>query len=106
MLTKRWGIFWRPLHCSFHRWSTVITVAAKLHNFCINENVPIPLGHLRDRLSSRSLWYVMDNHPLPGEDDDGRNLLRPTGAKRGDITRDLEIIGAIRPPHAKHNSKA
>ena len=35
-LTQKWGIFWRPLRCSFKRWSLVCTVCAKLHNYCID----------------------------------------------------------------------
>ena len=41
ILTKRWGIFWRPLACRFDKWSTICTVAAKLHNFCIDEGAPV-----------------------------------------------------------------
>ena len=36
LLTQKWGIFWRPLRCSHHRWPLVCTVAAKLHNYCID----------------------------------------------------------------------
>ena len=39
MLTRRFGIFWRPLFCDFARWSTVVQVCAKLHNFCLSFNV-------------------------------------------------------------------
>ena len=38
LLTCRWGIFWRPLQCDFNHWPLVCTVAAKLHNFCIDMN--------------------------------------------------------------------
>jgi len=37
LLTQRWGIFWRPLRCQFDKWTLVCQVAAKLHNFCIEE---------------------------------------------------------------------
>jgi DDE superfamily endonuclease len=39
ILTRRWGIFWRPLVCKYERWALIGTVCAKLHNFCIDMNV-------------------------------------------------------------------
>jgi hypothetical protein len=36
VLTQRWGVFWRELKCSFDKWTLVVTVAAKLHNYCID----------------------------------------------------------------------
>ena len=45
ILTRRWGIFWRPLSMAMSRWSLVITVCAKLHNLCIEQGlVEIPLA--------------------------------------------------------------
>jgi hypothetical protein len=36
LLTRRWGIFWRPLTCDHGRWHLIATVCAKLHNLCID----------------------------------------------------------------------
>lgn len=40
MLAKRWGILWRPLVCGFHRRAPLIGCLMRLHNFCIDHNVP------------------------------------------------------------------
>ena len=40
ILVKRWGIFARPLLVKHSRWALVSTVCAKLHNICIDKNVP------------------------------------------------------------------
>ena len=38
ILVRRWGIFWRPLACSFNRRGQLIGACMRLHNFCINHN--------------------------------------------------------------------
>lgn len=48
MLTRRWGIFWRPLQCAQDRWALVCNVAAKLHNICIDQNIPFDHGVYED----------------------------------------------------------
>ena len=106
LLTQRWGIFWRPLRFRFSKWSTVVTVCAKLHNFCIDESCAVPLGAVDDRLTPENIWRVFDNHPSREDDDGGRMFIRPTGAKRRDITTQLEIAGVVRPGHASKNGKA
>ena len=40
MLTKRFYIFNRPLQCKLDKWSLVCTVAAKLHNICVDNYIP------------------------------------------------------------------
>jgi hypothetical protein len=35
LLVQRWGVFWRPLRCAFHRIPLLIRVCCKLHNLCI-----------------------------------------------------------------------
>ena len=39
LLTRRWGILWRPLTCDFNRWTMVTRVCAKLHKLCIDFKV-------------------------------------------------------------------
>ncbi len=48
ILLKRWGIFWRPLICCNTRWSLIANVCAKLHNLCIDRNVPEAPRYLHD----------------------------------------------------------
>lgn len=97
LLTQRWGIFWRPLRCQFKKWSTVVTVAAKLHNFCIDENCPMPSGAVVDRLTPENHWRVIDNDPLPNA---GDVFPHSSGNMRRDITNQLLAAGITRPPHA------
>jgi hypothetical protein len=52
MLTKRWGIFWRPFNFSLHCWSTVVLVCMKLHNFCLDRNLDIPIHRFRKMLET------------------------------------------------------
>ena len=33
---RRWGLFWRPLECHFSQRAKLLLVAAKLHNFIID----------------------------------------------------------------------
>ena len=35
-LTRRWGIFWRPMSCDYGRWNIIAQVCAQLHNVCID----------------------------------------------------------------------
>jgi hypothetical protein len=37
LLVQRWGILWQPLRGAFKRWPTLLTVCAKLHNYCLNK---------------------------------------------------------------------
>jgi hypothetical protein len=39
LLVRKWGIFWRALCVAHNRWALVLTVAAKLHNFCIDQRL-------------------------------------------------------------------
>jgi hypothetical protein len=98
ILTQRWGIFWRPLRCSFNRWTLVITVCAKLHNFCIDmgegrgNDVPMRVNEDHET-GDRNVLY--DN----GNDDDVI-LARPIGDTRRIITEQFGSSGQRRPPHA------
>ena len=56
LLTQRWGVFWRPLRVQFKFWSLVCTVAAKLHNFCIDERIPNVQEHHDDDRQPGDEW--------------------------------------------------
>ena len=60
ILTRRWGIFWRPLTCAYEKWPLIVQVCAKLHNLCIDFGLrdayatsqhPIQAGFARARFS-------------------------------------------------------
>lgn len=96
LLTQRWGIFWRPLRCEYRKWTLVCTVAAKLHNFCIDE----------DEGTQADIERRMDCDAT--EDDDpnvylndfvDENVQRHPSSisRRREITQHLEDCGIFRP---------
>ena len=95
LLTQRWGIFWRPLRCSYDKWTLVCTVAAKLHNFCIDEN-----EGTREHIAPRYDWDCEEGddpaiylNPL----DPDADIARATGHRRRNLTDFLQSQGIRRP---------
>ena len=101
MLIQRWGIFWRPFTFSFDRWALVVMVCMKLHNFCIDRNVAVPMQRFSEDIREGDEWAVYDN---AREDDDMFFRGRATGDRRRDITMNLESLGIIRPQHTQCNN--
>lgn len=103
LLTQRWGVFWRPLRCAFDKWTLVCSVAAKLHNFCIDMGE----GKETDIPSRMNEDWEDGDHPVVfmngGDENDERS--RPTGETRRNITAHLESQGYRRPTHAAINSR-
>lgn len=101
MLVMRWGIFWRKLTCDFERWTLVISVCMKLHNYCIDQgDCSSPNRHMEDhRPGDRGLVY--DN----ASSMDVYLRRRSRGTRRQDITDYLEAEGRGRPPHANCNNR-
>jgi hypothetical protein len=96
MLTQRWGIFWRPLRCSFNKWTLVCTVAAKLHNFLID------MDETFNTIQSRHKEDICDGDVhsimLNGNFHDDFNVpQRPIGDRRREITDILSDAGKHRP---------
>ena len=107
LLTQRWGIFWRPLTCQYKRWSQVCMVAAKLHNWCIDENIKVPLGKYReDWLEGDVHEVVMNTDNRDGLSAEERAAMRPSGDRRRVLTEMFEREGWQRPVHARVNSRA
>jgi len=105
MLTQRWGIFWRIFKFSLDRWAMVSQVCMKLHNICVDNNIPLPPGRFAEDIRRGDEWVVDTNDQ---EDDDfvRADHGRATGDRRRNITEDLERKGMKRPPHARSNSRA
>jgi hypothetical protein len=104
ILTKRWCIFSRPLTCSVNKWTLVATVAAKLHNICIEKNVPI-LPRFTGDLHAGDAWNVY----LNVQPDDREYVTRAVGGggrRRAAITELMSREGIRRPRHAITNSRA
>jgi hypothetical protein len=107
ILTKRWGIFSRPVCCKFNQWSLLATVCAKLHNICIDYNIPTIVNRYTQdwQENDSNVVYVNDIiHDL----DNGPTIAngRTTGARRLEMSNRLHSMGVLRPMHASANSKA
>lgn len=95
LLTNRWGVFWRPLVCAQHKWTLVCTVAAKLHNYCIDMADSQPNSrHDHDHQTGDEPLVYMNNR-TDDEGDEGHR--RPTGTTRANITAALERDQIYRP---------
>jgi hypothetical protein len=113
MMIKRWGILQRPLYCAHDRWSLVTTVTAKLHNFCLDKNVPVVRRYYRDMFQGDT-WALLFNGGLEDGDDDNHATVERaaveratalTGLRRRVITESLAMQGVRRPLYAMINSK-
>lgn len=107
ILTRRWGIFWRPLVCDFARWTLVIRVCAKLHNLCIDHNIrndAIPTA-AEDHAQGDTAEAVLNVY---NSENDGEFPLNSdqTSQRRLRIAEYLKNQGWGRPAHASCNSRA
>lgn len=103
MLTQRFGIFWRKFQFSFDRWSLVIVVTAKLHNFCLYRKCKVPLRRYEPDVMPGDSFAVVDNSDN-ATDNDMRSRAR--GNRRQNITEDLQREGRGRPMYASCNTRA
>jgi hypothetical protein len=101
LLVNRWGILWRPLKCHFTRWTLVLTVCAKLHNFCLDGNIPLSRHRFYEDIEGDDDNLVILNEEIAAEQ---RNPI--PNNRRAAFTRDLEEKGIRRPAHALINSRA
>ena len=92
-LVKRFERLWRKLECDFSRWPLVATVCAKLHNICVDNNIPDTPRLIRDVQPG-------DRNEVILADGDINDAGRPTGDRRRQITRDFLARGIRRPNHA------
>jgi hypothetical protein len=105
ILTRRWGIFWRPIQCSYDKWSLIATCCAKLHNVCIDANTePTPRYQQHCKRGDENIVYDNIFH-----EEDTNLPIRSNvenGRRRSDITSELSQLGIRRPLYALHNSRA
>ena len=91
LLTQRWEIFWRPLRLSYDKWTLVCTVAAKLHNFCIDENEGTrehTIGIAKKAMIRQYIFTLIQTLIV---------IARATGHRRRNLTDFLQIQGVRRP---------
>jgi hypothetical protein len=107
-MTKRWGILWRPLSFAFALWPDVITLCAKLHNYCIDEGgqtMEVPIHqHEENRQEGDVCELILNENHLEPDAPNLRGLTR--GDRRKAITTNLQVRGIVRPAHARMNSRA
>jgi hypothetical protein len=104
ILVRRWGVFHRPLTCAYKRWFLVATVAAKLHNVCIDNNVPVVPRHQKDvRVGDQPNVFL---NVQANDRDFLHTAVDTRGDRRRRITAALAAQGIKRPSHASHNSRA
>jgi len=102
VLTQRWGILWRPLRCRFRRWTTVLTVCAKLHNFCIDKNIPVAQHRFYEDVEADDFPEVLLNDDRMSDDTNQSYVAN----RRTSFTQELQLKGVRRPNHAMINSRA
>jgi len=102
ILVQRWGILWRLIRCSFDKWTKLLTVLAKLHNFCLDKDIPLYRNRFYEDEEAGDEPEVLLN------EDDGDDAARSNtySNRRAGFTRDLEMKGVRRPRHASINSRA
>jgi len=105
LLVQRWGILWRPLRCRFNRWTLVLTVCAKLHNYTISRNTELPHNRFYEDQSSIDEYEVILNSNDFEEYDYQASHVNVAN-RRTNFTRELELKGIRRPNHAFMNSRA
>ena len=101
ILIQRWGILWRDIRCAYSRWTLLITALAKLHNYCINENIPLTQHRFYEDMRDGDAPEILLN-----EEENNEATHTFVANKRTAFTRELEIKGVRRPNHAAMNSRA
>ena len=104
ILVQRWGILWRDIRCSFDRWTLLLTVLAKLHNFCLDKNIPLNRNRFyEDEEVNDEPQVILNENQNDGE---GARRTYAYSNRRAGFTRELELKGIRRPNHAAMNSRA
>lgn len=101
LLVNRWGILWRPLRCAYARWTLVLTVCAKLHNFCLDANIPISEHRFYDDNEEDDALEVLLNNEAVNTALTGGN----TATRRTQLTKVLQERGVRRPQFVEMNSR-
>ena len=99
LMVHRWGILARPLQCAFNKWPLLLTVLAKLHNFCVDRNLPhLDTRYRKDVLPGDVTTFLLNEQISDPNVPRGHN-------KRTAFAAELEALGVRRPPHARCNSR-
>lgn len=106
LLIQRWGILQRPLRCEFKRWTALLSACAKLHNFCIDLNVPVTRERLEEDIEDQdNVDVVLNADVLDPEDAWIVEAMAAGRRRRNNFKRLFEENGIRRPRHSV-NSRA
>jgi hypothetical protein len=108
LLTRRFGIFWRPLNCDYARWHVIIRVCAKLHNLCVDFNVGGSTNNVTtccEDYAQGDNFAAYENLFNPENEGEFPSNSDQTSQKRMLLTLRLKEQGYTRPLHAASNSK-
>lgn len=108
LLVQRWGILWRPLRSDFKRWTLILTVCAKLHNYCLNDDIPLVQHRFYEDVEEGDEDEILlngNNNDLDDDDDEPNRGGGPAN-KRTAFTTLLQDKGIRRPLFAAMNSRA
>ena len=94
LLTQRWGILWRPLRCEFIKWPLILTVCAKLHNYCLDANIPLHQNRFYRDVEDEDDMVVMLNEE---QNNEYVPIQRPNYDRRLHFAKELELKGIRRP---------
>jgi hypothetical protein len=106
ILTRRWGIFWRPLSCDLARWSLIVQVCGKLHNLCIDfnlDNINIAVAE-EDHEEGDSAEVFLNRYTAEHAGEWPTNADN-SSQRRLNITKYFKEQGWSRPPHAHANNR-
>ena len=106
VLVVVWGILWRPLQIEFRRWTLILRVCAKLHNYRIDMKVSENSGTLPEDYAEGDSCDVVENPYNPENDGPRPSGAHNSSARRLRIVEELRNRGITRPRHAHSNSRA
>ena len=109
LLVGRWGILWRPLLVAIDRWPSVIHACAKLHNFCIDNNITAVETYHEDYQNGDCTMGFLTRYNTDEVNGDRRTLgnnAHDASFKRTAITNYLQSQDCIRPVRTAVNSRS
>jgi DDE superfamily endonuclease len=99
MMTRKWGLYWRPLLIGLGKIKYVVEVIAHLHNYCINERIlqggdtpinPILEANVTGREMFQGTAKALAKYEAIAKD------LPGVSANRVDMTKRIERLGLSR----------
>lgn len=106
LLIQRWGILQRPIRCEFKRWPSPFSACAKLHNFCVDLNVPLTRERSEDDIEDQDNVDVILNADAFDHEDAWVIEAVTAGRRQRNNSKRLFEENGIRRPRHSMNSRA